>query len=274
MLKRLPIILTTLLLISLVAQAQFTPELPGSAAAALGNSSVTLGNVWAIQNNIGALAPLENPTLAFGYNTRFHLQELTTFGCIAALPVKEGVFAASFSRFGTGAYSLQEIGLGYSHQIGFMSVGLKANYLQQSIEGVGSQGAFVLEAGGKAQLLPGLHFAAHAYNLSQSRISRHSEEYIPLILKAGLAYLPLDNIQLLLQTLKELDHPSRFSAGLEYGIIETLHLRTGFMTRPAEATFGLGFSPRNFIFDYAFRHQNTIGGSHHISIGYSLTRTK
>lgn len=264
--------MTTLLLSSLVAHAQFTPELPGSAAAALGNAAVTLENIWAVQNNIGALAPLENPTLAFGYNTRFHLQELTTFGCLGALPVKQGVFAASFSRFGTGAYSIQEAGLGYSHQIGYMSLGLKANYLQQSIEGVGSQGAFVLEAGGKAALLPKLHFAAHAYNLSQSRMNRHSKEYIPLILKAGLAYLPVDNIQLLLQTLKDLDHPSRFSAGLEYGIIETLHLRTGIMTRPAEASFGLGFSPGNFVFDYAFRHQHTIGASHHISFAYSFTR--
>lgn len=263
-----------LLLTSLAAGAQFTPELPGAGAAALSNASVTLGNVWAAQNNIGALAPLENPSLAFGYNTRSHLQELTTFGCIAALPFKDAAFAASFSRFGTGAYSIQEIGLGYSHQIGYMSVGLKANYLQQSIEGVGSQGALVLEAGGKAELLPKLHFAAHAYNLSHSRINRHSEEFIPLILKAGLAYLPLDNVQLLLQTLKDLDHPSRFSAGLEYGIVETLHLRTGFMTRPAEASFGLGFSPRHFIFDYAFRHQNTIGGSHHISIGYTFNRMK
>lgn len=215
---------------------------------------------------------MEKPAVAFGYNTRFHLKELTTFGCISAMPFKQGVMAASFSRFGTGAYSIQELGLGYSHQISYMSLGIKANYLQQSIEGVGSQGAFVLEAGGKAELLPKLHFAAHAYNLSQSRMNRHSKEYIPLILKAGLAYLPLDNVRLLLQTLKELDHPSRFCAGLEYGIIETFHLRSGLMTRPAEASFGLGFSPQNFSFDYAFRHLHSIGASHHISIGYSFNR--
>lgn len=273
MLKRLPIIITKLLLFSLTAQAQFTPELPGAAAAALGNASVTLGDIWAVQNNIGALSQLEAPAAAFGYNTRFHLQELTTFGCLAAVPFGQGAFAASFSRFGTGAYSIQEIGLGYSHQVSYMSLGIKANYLQQSIEGVGSQGAFVVEAGGKARLLPKLHFAAHAYNLSQSRINRHSEELIPLILKAGLAYLPVDNVQLLVQTLKDLDHPSRFSAGLEYGIIETLHLRTGILTRPAEASFGLGFSPKNFRFDYAFRHLQTIGASHHLSIGYSFSRS-
>lgn len=268
----MPLILAQLLLSAVATHAQFAPEFPGSAAAALGNASVTLGGIWAVQNNIGALAELEEPTVAFGYNTRFQLQELTTFGCIGAVPVKQGVFAASFSRFGSGAYTIQEIGFGYSHQVSYMSVGFKANYLQQSIEGVGSQGAFVLEAGGKAQLLPKLHFAAHAYNLSQSRMNRHSKEYIPLILKAGMAYLPLDNVRLLLQTLKDLDHPSRLSAGLEYGIVETVHLRTGLMTRPAEASFGLGFSPGNFRFDYAFRHQNTIGVAHHISIGYSFNR--
>lgn len=272
--KRLPIVITKLLLYSLTAYAQFTPELPGSQAAALGNAAVTLENLWAAQNNIGALSLPEAPAVAFGYNTRFHLQELTTFGCIAAVPFKQGVFAASFSRFGTGAYSIQEIGLGYSHQVSYMSVGIKGNYLQQSIEGIGSQGAFVLEAGGKARLLPKLHFAAHVYNLSQSRINRHSKELIPLILKTGLAYLPVENVQLLVQTLKDLDHPSRFSAGLEFGIVETLHLRTGLMTRPAEVSFGLGFSPKNFCFDYAFRHLQTIGAAHHISIGYSFSGLK
>lgn len=274
MLKALQIFLLFLLFVPIIIQAQAIPELPGAAAAGLGNTSVTIGNAWAVQNNIGALAEVEETTLAFGYNTRFHLQELTTFGCMAALPLQNGVAAISFIRFGTGAYSLQEIGLGYSHQISYMSLGLKASYLQQGIEGVGSQGTFVLEAGGKARIIPKLHFAAHAYNLSQSSMSRHSEDYVPVLLKAGLAYLPDDDIQLLIQTLKDLDHPPRFSAGLEYGIIESLHLRTGFMTNPALASFGLGFSPGNFVFDYAFWHQNTIGASHHISISYSFAQEK
>lgn len=274
MLKLLQIFLLSLLLAPFTLQAQSRPSLPGAGAAALGEAAVTLSNAWAVQNNIGALATVEETSLVFGYSTRFHLQELTSFGCMAAMPLRQGVAAASFSRFGTGAYSLQEFGLGYSHQISFMSLGLRANYLQQSIEGLGSQGAIVLEAGGKAQLMPKLHFAAHAYNLSLSRMSRHTEDYIPVLLKAGIAYLPADNIQLLLQTLKELDHPARFSAGLEYGIVEGLQLRTGIMTKPVVAAFGLGFNPGNFVFDYAFRHQNTIGVSHHISIGYSFTQAK
>lgn len=250
---------------------QQLPAINGARAAALGLASATLSDVWAVQNNIGALAGFERTAAGFTYNTRLNLPELTTVGAVLAIPLLNGMAAGSLSRYGTGAYRLQHIGIGYSHKISFMSLGMKLNYLQQSIQNWGSQGKLVLEAGGKAALLPELHFAAHAYNISQSSFSREAGTLIPILLKASLAYIPSKELQLLLQTLKEIDAPARFSAGLEYKIIEAFQLRTGILTAPFVASFGLGYIGKHFGFDYAFRHHSLIGTAHHISIHFSLS---
>lgn len=253
--------------------AQLVPELNGAKAAATGMASVTVTDVWAVQNNIGALAGLELSSIAFSYNTRLHLQELTTFGALVALPLQKGAVAVSFTRFGTGAYHTQTAGLGYSHKINYISLGVKVSYLQQSIEHYESRGKLVVEAGGKAELFPKVHFAAHAYNLTQSSFpTDNDKQLIPILLKAGLVYLPTETIQLFIQTLKDVEFPARLSAGLDYQIVETLSLRTGILTAPVVASFGLGFCPGKFSFDYAFRHHNTIGTAHHISIAYQFDK--
>ncbi|WP_017732961.1 PorV/PorQ family protein [Nafulsella turpanensis] len=233
------------------AHGQVYPAISGARAAALGHASVGLSDIWAILNNIGSLADVEAPAVAFGYQTRFQLQELSTLGALIAWPLPTGVLGGSVSRFGTGIYSVHSAGIGYSHKINYISVGIKLNYLQQAIETVGSHGNFVAELGGKAMLLPKLHFAAHVYNISQSHVSRRSEERLPTLLTAGLSYLPSDKLQLYVQTRKNVEFPARFSAGLEYAIIPALTVRTGIRTRPVEGSFGLGFQIRRLHFNYA-----------------------
>jgi hypothetical protein len=251
---------------------QTFPYFPGARAASLGHAAVTLSDAWAIQNNIGALAFINEPQLAFGFHSRLQLPELNTFGALAAWPLRNAAVGAGISRYGTGAYSVQSAGIGYSHQISYLSLGIKLSYLQRSIEQLGSHGSLVLEAGGKAELLPKLHFAAHAYNLSQSRFSRTNEELIPTLLKAGISYLPTEELRLHFQTFKDIEYPARFSAAIEYAIIPQLQLRCGIQTRPVQAGFGLGFRLRRVLFDYAFQHQNPLGTRHHLNIGYNIQK--
>ena len=266
--------LLLLLLLPACLLGQAVPDFPGARAAGLGRADVTLSNAWAFQNNIGALAFIEEPQLAFGFNTRLQLPELNTFGALAVWPLPQAAIGASFSRYGSGPYSVQAAGIGYSHKISYISLGIKLSYLQRSIEQLGSNGSLVLEAGGKAELLPRLHFAAHAYNLIQSRFSQKSEEWIPTLLKAGLSYLPTDKIQFYFQTFKDIDFPARFSAGIEYAVIPQLQLRSGIQTRPLEASFGLGIRLKKVTFDYAFRHHPFLGVNHYLSIGYLLPKGK
>ncbi len=266
------ILLLFLLLQAPEMQGQTFPNLTGAKAAGLANANVTLSDVWAIQNNIGALAFINEPQLAFGFHTRLQLPELNTFGALAAWPLQAAAAGFSFSRYGTGPYSIQSAGLGYSHKIAYLSLGIKVSYLQRSIEKLGSQGSLVLEAGGKAELWPKLHFAAHAYNLSQSRFSRQSEEHVPTLLKAGISYLPTEELQLHIQTFKDIDYPARFSAGIAYAVISQLQLRSGIQTGPIQASFGFGLKLRKVLFDYAFQHQNPLGTRHHLTIGYRLQK--
>lgn len=263
-----------LLLLPNLLQGQGFPDFPGAKSAGLGHTNVSLSNVWSVQNNIGALGFVEEPQLAFGFHTRLHLQELNTFGALAVVPLPKGACGASISRYGTGPYSLQGAGVGYSHKISYISLGVKFSYLQRSIEHLGSQGAMVLEAGGKAELLPQLHFAAHGYNLSQSRFSTQNEERIPTLLKAGLTFLPTDKLQLFLQTFKDIEYPARFSAALAYLLVPELQLRTGLQTQPLNVSFGLGFELRRILFDYAFQQQPALGVQHFLSIGYKLKKRK
>lgn len=268
------IVILLFLLLPGLLQGQTYPDFPGAKSAGLGHANVSLSNVWSVQNNIGALAFVEEPQLALGFHTRLQLQELNTFGALAVWPLPKGALGAGLSRYGTGSYNVQAAGLGYSHKIGYISLGVKFSYLQRSIEQLGSQGAMVLEAGGKAELLPQLHFAAHGYNLSQSRFSLLSEERIPTLLKAGLTYLPTDKLQVYMQTFKDIEYPARFSAAIAYLLIPELQLRSGIQTKPLNASFGLGFELRRILFDYAFQHQPILGVQHFLSIGYKLQKGK
>jgi hypothetical protein len=238
----------------------------------MGGATVPLTDSWAVQYNIGALADLEESTVAAGYQTRFNLPELSTAAVLIATPLRFGVAGASFSRWGFGPLSMQEGSLGLAHKIHLVSLGVQGGFVQMATEGFGSRMVPLLTMGGTAQLLPSLRFGGSVYNITQSQLQPETGEYLPTLLRAGLLWQPTELLRLVVQTDKDVDFPAQFRTGMEYQLRSFLHMRTGFSTQPFSLHGGFGLWPGPFRMDYALQHHGHIGLQHHLSFSRSLQK--
>ena len=96
-------LLTTICASVLICQVLFasnenTPI--GGRSAAMANSSVTLSDFWAIQNNQAGLADFSHIALGLYYENRFMVKELGLRCGAFVLPTKSGVFGLNYNYFG------------------------------------------------------------------------------------------------------------------------------------------------------------------------------
>ncbi|MBD1396719.1 hypothetical protein H9Q13_06030 [Pontibacter sp. JH31] len=275
--RRLQNKLNFLLLLLLPCLAQAQADVPaGARAAALGNASVTLPDLWALNNNVAGIGNLEQVQVGAYMENRFGVRAFSTVALQAVYPTaRYGNYGLSLSRFGDELFSQQHVGIGIGHKLGQFSLGAKADLWQVAAEGYGSRKAVALSVGGQAEVVPGLYFGAYAYNINQARLAAFDDERLPTIMKAGLGYRPYQKILLLAETEKHIDFPANFKAGIEYQLLqEKVALRSGFSTLTNRATFGLGFRAWHLLADYAFGTTTLLGISHHLSVAYQLSRSQ
>jgi hypothetical protein len=271
------------LLLSIVgAYAQGNgPGTRGARAAALGNASVTLTDVWAVGNNAAGLGQLSRPVVGVYAENRYLLSALNTVAVAAAMPLgavendkaQNGVVGVELQRFGGRLYNEQRVGAGYGYRGGLVSVGARVDMLQLSIEGLGSRQAVAVSLGGQAELVPKrLVFGAYLYNLNQAKLADYQDERVPTVLKAGLSYRPTTKVSLNIETEKDVEQEADFKAGLEYRMIEKLALRAGFRTLTEETTGGLGFQAGALQIDYAAAWHAALGLSQHVGISFQFEK--
>lgn len=275
---------TLLLLCSAAAHAQGNgPGVRGARAAGLGGSGTTLGDVWAIGNNVAGLGQLTRPEVGVYANNQFLIQGLNNAALAAAVPLgrqpdaatakaaRHGVLGVELQRFGGKLYSEQRAGLGYGYRLGLVSIGARADLLQVSIEGLGSRRAVAVSLGGQVEVVPQkLTFGAYLYNLSQAKLAEYQDERVPTVLRAGLSYRPSAKVLLVVETEKDVEQDAEFKAGLEYQVIDALTVRAGVATLTEQATGGLGLRLGRLRLDYAAGYHNALGLSQHLSVSMRL----
>ncbi|QNE38377.1 hypothetical protein F1C16_01775 [Hymenobacter sp. NBH84] len=271
-----------LFLLGLHAFAQGNgPGIRGARAAALGYTSTTLHDVWAVGNNAAGLGQLTEPEVGFYAENRFLLPNFNTAALAVALPLgevvenrpKNGVVGFEAQRFGGKLYAEQRLGAAYGYRSGQVSVGARLDVLQMSIEGLGSRRALALSLGGQAEIMPKkLVFGAYLYNLNQARLARYQDERVPTVLRAGLGYQPTEKVLLTVETEKDVDHDADFRAGLEYKVLDVLQVRAGFAALSEQTTGGVGFQTGQLRIDYAAAWQTVLGLSQHLSVHVLLAK--
>lgn len=237
----------------------------GARSKGIGNAHVTLSDGWSVVNNIGALGSLLETQAFFSYDHRLGLNELTTLAAGMALINDWGNLGVNVSSYGGVLFNQQNIGLGFSNKLGIASFGIKVNYFQTNIEGFGRTASPILEIGGVAELTPQLFFGAHIYNLTRSKLSKLSDDYLPMTVKMGISYRPSDLLMVNMEAEKEILLDPIYKAGLEYNLKNRIWGRAGFNTQPNNLFFGIGFRPRKYQIDYAMGQNYRVGFSHHFS---------
>jgi len=261
-----------LVILCLSAHAQSGKFPMGARNAALGGASVTLADQWSVFNNVGAMGLLDGDFAFTSYQNRFGISELSTMGAGYVRDFGNSAAGVGVFRFGDEFFSEQRVNVAFGHQLDRVSLGASIDYLQYNIATVGSRGVMVIEFGGVAEITKQIHFGAHIFNLNQATLVKGTYERIPTVMKAGLSYRPSDDLLFNIETEKDLDFDEVFKAGLEYRIVERVFVRTGFRTAPFNGSFGIGFRPKQFQFDYAFSNDTNLGAIHELSVSYQFKR--
>ncbi len=242
----------------------------GARSAGMGNSSVCLQDLWAAHNNQAGLADLKNIEAGVYYENRFLLKELSFKSLTLVFPTETGVFGLDMSSFGFSLYNENKFGLAYSKRLfKNISMGIQLDYLNTHIaENYGNKGIMTFEGGINAQINKQLILAAHIYNPLRVKLSDYNDEHLPSILKFGILYKPIEEINLCAETEKDINLKPVFIIWIVCNITISIYIRTGISTNPAINAFGFGFEYRKLKLDFSSSIHQTLGYSPQFSISY------
>ncbi len=247
----------------------------GARAAATGYSSLTLKDEWAVFNNPGGLSGVDNKTIAFSYDFRPLFTSANRTAAVFASPINRmGVIGIGLYRFGDELYNEQIISTAFSNQFGLASLGIKVNYVQLNVEGFGRKGLLGIDFGGIATISPQLNVGASIQNINQMKVSRLDNEYMPVIMRAGIQLKPIDDFIVCLEIEKNIDKASLFRGGVEYKALDKFFFRSGFNLYPSALFGGIGAELKRIKIDYAITNNYYLGTSHQASAAILFSKNK
>ena len=260
---RLLCLVALLLLGAGPARAQLVPLAEGGARTlALGRAATALrGDVWAHYNPASPAALPGRAASAFA-SQAFGLSELRVGAVAYAEPTRWGTFAATARTYGFEDFRETHFGLGYARAVPISAsrsihVGASVGYTTVAITDYGSAGAFGISAGALMEVLPGLDFGFHAYNLNRPEFSQFDPLWSGL--NVGLAYRPVEQALVLLSVDKDVDFPISFRGGVEVQPVDVLSLRAGFTTEPVRFSTGVGVAVGILRADVAAERHEVLG---------------
>ncbi|NJC25003.1 PorV/PorQ family protein [Neolewinella antarctica] len=213
------------------ARSQF---MGGTGVAATG-----LDALWTNPAGFGALRKGEVGAGA-GAEQRWGISELTVANAGVTYGTGFGGFGVQLASFGFDGYRENRLGLSYGRQITEqLSIGADFHGFTTSTEGYASSFNVTFGLGARLQVIKDLAVGARIF--SPFRSERLPDEYLPQILAIGATYTPTDQLTFNLEAHQDTDHPVRFRAGLEYLPAEQIRIRLGVATEASELSFGVGY---------------------------------
>lgn len=246
---------------------------PGSRAAGMGTASCTVADVWAVNNNVGALGFLPRAAVGLYYENRFILPETGSYGLDFAYPLqKAGTFGLALSRFGYRLFSRNAVGVRYAKNFGpHVSAGVGFNYHYISIgNGYGNASAVSAELGVLGRVNRELSLAFHLVNPVRMKITSYQMQKLPMTVRVGLSYLWAQKVLTAVEVDADPERKPNVKFGMEYKPLPLFALRLGFESLPLAGTFGFGFDYRIWRLDISAAYHRQLGFSPQASMGVSF----
>lgn len=246
----------------------------GARSAGIGNASVTLTDVWSIQNNQAGLAYLEGFSAGCSYMNYFGMKEFSLKSVALVFPVAGNVLGVSATRFGDISYSESKAGLAFARKFGSkFSAGVQLDVASTHFaEDYGDAVKIIGELGFRYSLNTKFIIAGHISNPAHSRYNKDAVDRIPTVFKLGLAYQCSDKLSIFAETEKDLEFDPLMKAGFEYHAGQRFWFRSGISTRPLRNMFGFGIKCGDFIFDFATAYHMVLGFTPSVSIVFSKSQ--
>jgi hypothetical protein len=235
----------------------------GARSISLGSCSVALSDPWSGFNNPAGLSWQRQMAAGIYYENRFLVKELGLKAAGFVLPIKGGTFGISFQHSGFSLYNEILAGLAFGRSFGkCFSMGARLDYLRiHAGEGYGTRNLVSFGIGFQLRPIQKLTAGIYFANPVPIRIVKNTREYLPVVIRLGLAWEPVPKLLLCIEAEKEISRKPSLKAGIEYQVARPLSLRIGVMTHPTQFTFGFGFVFGKFRFD--------LSSSYHLYLGYS-----
>lgn len=228
--RKIYLSLCVFLVLPALVAGQIAPVVPTSTSIA--NTSVAVQNEWNAFQNTSALAHIEKAEVAFQYENRFMLKELSTRSIQAGLHTSFANVGISYSYHGYSEYNEMIGGIGLARNFNdVFSMGVQFNYYAayfSAAEESRYRGALLTQFGVSSKIFPKLTVGFHTFNPFQTNIkTENTVKRLPSIFSIGTNYAFADNIIWLTQIDKEVSSNFRFATGFEYTMIKQLTVKLG-----------------------------------------------
>ncbi len=243
----------------------------GARITAIGGNCPAVQDYWNLNGNPAAMKCLQTPVIGISHTQFLSGSDFTSQDMLLIAPVKRYSIGLSIIRYGISAYNEITAGLNLMRRIGeSLNLALKTNYHQLKITNYGSSTAFSLDIGTYYQVSSQINVGLAFRNLSFERWgSIETQNRLIGGLSFGFSYQATDKVLITLASLKELVQPININFGIEYEIIHTLYLRTGWNSNPLKYFGGFGLQYQKLNVDVAVQDSN-LGITPKISIVYAF----
>ncbi len=268
----------------------------GARNLALAGSAVAAQiDAWAAFNNPSGLAWINSISGAIGYDRGFSQDFLPHSTAVAVLPVGRfgtaGIYLDRSSVSYSGNTLASELALSFCH--GFflqkdgnstLALGYNLKYLSvdygtsAGVSGDGSDGIDLgksqtlgLDVGFTATLRERHRVAARAYNLNRPQLGQANYAVdLPWTIQVGVAYSPYDLVWTTAALNRTAGHPTQYSAGLEYRVLDNLKLLAGVQSNPNRLGLGSSIEMLSFNISYGLLTHPVLPLTHQFSLGLAF----
>lgn len=251
------------LVLMLASQPVLSQQTIGARSVSMGMvSSALTENDWAL---FGNPATISSEKLEIGfYGLRYYgFPEITDISTNANLPVKFGIVAIGFSRFGDELFSETNLRAGLAIQKDRFSGGIALHYNHLSFGGdYGSGGAVGINLGVLFQVTDQFYLGSKARNINNPKYAFDvGDEDLASDLNVGFSYHMEDKATLYIDVVKDVRFPVSYRGGLEIEIVESFIGRVGISTEPVTYSFGFGYQHTRFDINLAVQQHEVLGMS-------------
>lgn len=244
--------------------AQFENVDLGSRPVALNGAFTSIAdNSQAIFYNPSGLGQMYYREIAFFYSPApYGLTELAIAALAYAEPTSYGTFGIGIKTYGFELYKELNVLLSYGNNYkDKIFYGLNLNFYNLKIENYNSASSFGLDFGAMAYLHKYVRWGFIAKNVTGAKIGE-SKEKIAQVYRTGFNFVPLQNVNLVLEVEKDVKYPLSFRSGIEYSVLDYVDLRFGVGSEPTVFAGGIGLSYNLFQIDYALTKSPDLGITH------------
>ena len=270
-------ITTSLLIVALCVgvrlQAQFLFPTMGAHSIGLGGATTALNDIESAFNNDVGFAYNDKIKIIVAYRQQFHNNDFNTYYLGGAVPISFGTIALSAISFGDNDYSEQRITAHYAIPLNDkIALGI-AFHLLQSIISDGyypRQDLLTFSVAMQYKASDKLQVGFRLFNPTAVKTHGINTLRTVTLISLGVSYQPFDQLITTAEVEKTLYHNHTIRCGLDYLLMNRLHLLAGIASYPLSYSFGVGTDFDHWQLNVATEIHHQLGISPHLSILYSF----